>query len=112
MKRMQGVLSWAFSADGLLLVGFLAVMWAAIYHRAWLRARRLASIDPPTAEELAEIEELLGRPGSFSISGPSSASARHFASYQGRGQRLGQGGARSNHEARIVDAWHHRRDTD
>lgn len=99
----------AFGGEALLLAGTLALIWGTLRLRSWWRARQLSRQDPPTEEELEEIEALR-RSGSFGLSGPRSAAARHFGQYQGRGQRRGQGGARSNHEARVVDSWRHRRE--
>ena len=81
----------AFVAVGL----FLGRLW-----RNW----RLSRIDPPTKEELEEIEKMM-RTGSYRLRGSSSAVSRHFGHSTKTDSDRNYGGTRNLHEATVVDSW-------
>lgn len=96
-----------FDPVPILIVGavlVLAVVLLGELVRSALRDRRLEQHDPPTREELEEIEALR-RAGGFHLGGRGSAAARHF-----EGRRLQRGGAnregsRGTYEPYLTESW-------
>lgn len=108
----RSMVDWILNAnyiDGLVL-GFVlllagVVAWSA--HQAQRRARRLSEEDPPTAEELAEVEALR-LAGPFHLPGRTSAAARHFEETDHQVDRGSRGGP-GCYEPPFVDSWRDQR---
>ena len=66
-----------YGCSAVLVAGALYVIIELVAFNLRSRKRELAAGDPPTTEELAEIEELR-RPGVLNLGGRESAAARHF----------------------------------
>ncbi|MDA8020862.1 MAG: hypothetical protein MPN21_25785, partial [Thermoanaerobaculia bacterium] len=74
----------------------------------WHRSRRLKRQNLPTEDELAEVEALRV-PGSFRLSGRTSAPARHYEGTAFPLEGNGSAGSTGCHEPTFTESWRDRR---